>query len=779
MADVSENEKGAVLTSNPNHYLDLLLSSNNIIIRCGTDGVIRYINDFGLRFFGYSSGELLGQNVMTIVPNVEKSTGRDLEALVKDILNNPQEFESVPNENIRKDGKTVWVVWTNKPILDDQGKVQEILTIGSDITALQETKLALRKREERYRDLLHTAMDGHWLVDIQGHLLEVNAAYCRMSGYSEQELLTMHVTDLEMNENAEVVAAHIQKIMVQGQDRFESRHRRKDGVIFDVEACVQYRAADGGQFVGFFRDITDRKRAEEMLRESSSNLRTLHESMRDAFVSVDMDGRLLDFNSSYLELLGYPEEELRSKTYVDLTPEKWHDFEKRIVAEQVLPRGFSDVYEKEYRHKDGTLIPIELRTVLIRDSSGKPELMWAIIRDINERKRTEAALIEAKYLAEQANQAKSQFLANMSHEIRTPLTAIVGFAELLADTGLSEEQHRYLGNISSSSENLLLLINDILDLSRIETGKFKLRSKELHLREIVDEVLVTQALVAQSKGLEIGVDIPDAVPDNLTGDPIRVKQILLNLVGNAIKFTERGEITIAVAVEEQHSSAVLLRIDVIDTGIGIGPEHLTNIFIPFSQVDSSSTRQYGGTGLGLAICAQLASLMGGEIWVDSQLDAGSTFHVRVPFVVNNASSPSCISQHVDQPLLWLGGPLHVLLVEDNETNRLLFTQMLEKYGHSVDVAENGAICLEKWRQTNYDIVLMDVQMPVMDGIEAAMKIREMERGRDTKVPIIALTAHAMKSDRVNLMNKEFDGYLSKPMTVNDLLGEIKRCLPKQ
>jgi CheY-like chemotaxis protein len=257
-----------------------------------------------------------------------------------------------------------------------------------------------------------------------------------------------------------------------------------------------------------------------------------------------------------------------------------------------------------------------------------------------------------------------------------------------------------------------------------------------------------------------------------------VKQILLNLIINAVKFTDKGNITCVVDVEEKHDSTVLLRFDVSDTGIGLNPEDIENIFAPFIQVDTSNTRKKGGAGLGLTVCNQLVSLMEGDIRVDTEVNAGSTFHVRIPFVVNDATPSTYNVRHVDQSQLWVDMPLHVLLVEDNETSRQLFTQMLKKHGHSVDVAENGAMALERWRQTNYDIVLMDVQMPVMDGIVATEKIREMERGGDTKTPIIALTAHAMKKDRSKMTTKGFDGYLTKPTRIKDLFNEMKQCLLK-
>jgi len=364
----------------------------------------------------------------------------------------------------------------------------------------------------------------------------------------------------------------------------------------------------------------------------------------------------------------------------------------------------------------------------------------------------------------------------MSHEIRTPINGIMGMAQLLEYTELSASQKDYLDAIRSSSESLLSLVSDVLDLAKIEAGKVELERKEFSLRGSVSDVIRSQISLAHGKGLSLKTDIPADIPDRFTGDQLRLKQILLNLLGNAVKFTETGEIALSVTMEERQANTVLLRFDVTDSGIGIRPEALETIFNPFSQADASTTRKFGGSGLGLAICAQLSELMGGSICVESCEGVGSTFHVRIPYAVNEAPLELGAPLKVGQSPLWESAPRRILLAEDNDTSRMFFVEVLKRYGHHVDIAVNGAEAVAKWSQADYDLILMDVQMPVMDGIVAVGKIREMEEVKGGHVPAVALTAHAMNDYRLNLLDKGFDGYVSKPTRIKDLLNEIKRCL---
>ncbi len=840
------------------------------------------------------------------------------------------------------DGRVTWASTTKLPLLDQDGVVIGTFGISRDITRRKQTEKSLRDSEALYHSLVESLPVCLFRKDRQGRFTFANRPFCAELDLSLDELVGKTDKDLYPPAMAEKYMADDRRVMESGQV-FEAveEHIGSDGGTSYV-SVLKVPLRDSGQEVigmqGIFWDVTPRLRAEEALRQakhlaedSEKRTRLIVDSAYDAYVAMDAGGHIIDWNRQAELTFGWPREEAVARLLHELIIPPSYRAGHVAGLRHFLATGEGPLLNRRIEfsalRRDGSEFPVEMTISPIR--YGSEWIFSAFLHDITERKQAEAELRLARDAAEAASQAKSEFLANMSHEIRTPMNAIIGLTELLLDMPQSAEQRDYLETVKKSADALLSVINDILDFSKIEAGKLELDYSPFDLRESLGDMLNTLAVRAHQKGLELACHIAPEVPDTVIGDPVRLRQILLNLVGNAIKFTERGEVVVDVqmqgsGVRDQGSGdgsrildprpltpdSCLLHFSVRDTGIGIAADKQTMIFEAFAQADGSTTRRYGGTGLGLAISSRLVQRMGGRIWVESDLGQGSTFHFTArfarhdgalerakrqepsrlrglsvlvvddnatnrfilaetltqwqmrPSTVENAAaalevlesahragepfalvlldahmpevdgfmlaerihkhpdltgatvmmlSSACqslemhrcqelgLAAYLTKPikqaelyraiLAALGSPearpkpppappprtgraLRVLLAEDNLVNQMLAVRLLEKQGHSVVVAANGREAVEAVQRQPFDLVLMDVQMPEMDGFEATAAIRQGERGSGRHLPILAMTAYAMKGDRERCLDSGMDGYVSKPIQPRELWETI-------
>ncbi|MEP7150637.1 MAG: PAS domain S-box protein [Nitrospira sp.] len=692
--------------------------------------------------------------------------------------------------------------------------VASLVSLALEAAERLQAERALRKNEGRTRLIIDTAISGVIGMDDQGSIIDWNVQAEQIFGWTRQEVIGRAMTDTIIPyAHREAHQRGLERFLKTGEGpvmnkRIEITALRRDGIEFPIElAITPLRVENAYTFTAFVVDITERKRAEEALRTSEERLAMTVQGSHIGIWDWNVATNTVYLSTQWKHHLGHDDSTLTNDF------EAWNsrihedDRQRTLETLQAALDGTMNQFEYEHRlrHRDGSYRWILSRGSVIRDGYGVASRMVGIHIDTTDRKRTEEELRAAKEAAEAASKSKSEFLANMSHEIRTPMNGVLGTTELLLNSELTDKQRHLASTVHRSGRTLLAIINDILDFSKIEAGKLELESVGFDLSHVLSESLELFVEAARRKQLQLTQRIGEGVPLYLKGDPVRFRQILLNLLSNAMKFTETGTVSLTTELVESTTDQALLRLTVADSGIGIAAAAKSRIFDAFSQADGSTTRRYGGTGLGLSIAKQLVSLMGGTITVDSMPGIGSTFSftVRLDRQSLGAASLQGLRHCAQLPAPYLateqavGVPRphsspfvtddpapkptgRILLAEDSPVNREVAVGMLEILGYELEVVENGQQALMASDSDNIDMILMDCQMPEMDGLTATGRIRQRERSSGRRrLPIIALTAHAMQGDREQCLAAGMDDYLTKPYTQMQLRDMVLKWLSKQ
>jgi PAS domain S-box-containing protein len=764
-------------------YRDLFDSAPIGYFVLGRQGEILEVNLRGAALLGHPRGAICHHRMGLFVADDDRA---EFDAFCQRVFDadTPQtaEFRLIGG------GQPVVVLMEGVAVGPAGGQSQSCRLAVTDISGRKQAEEALRQREGIYSAIVNQAVDAIVLIDAATlRFVEFNDAACNGLGYTRKEFAALLLTDIQAEMTPDDVSERIRTMLLQtGGDVFENRQRSKDGEIRDRRVSWRVVRIGGRDYiVSIWTDITDQKRAAEALRESEARYHTLFDAGQDAIAlfPTTADGLPLNFievNEVACRMWGYTRQELLSMSPANLIAPEYHAMMPGLGARLVEDRQFRAEWEDIT--KDGRRIPVDVSVTLF-ELGGQP-ISMAVVRDIAERKRAEESLQRAKEVAEAANRAKSEFLANMSHELRTPMTAILGFSDLLNAPHLPfTRQREFLEGIRRNGVALLELINNLLDLSRIEADKLTLEKVDFNLLPVIDDVVSAAKVQAEQKHLRVAVDYCFPLPEKIHTDPPRLREILVNLLGNAVKFTDCGEVRVTVRCLREEGQNAKLQVAVSDSGIGIPPAKIAELFQPFMQADTSATRRYGGMGLGLAISKRLANVLGGDIEAASELGKGSTFTLSVD--VGSLAGARMLSAPVapaaeQEPLPAEPSPClsgRVLVVEDDPGIQHIIALLLQKAGVEVDVAGNGRISLQMAQDSKnegkpYDLILMDIQMPELNGYEATRQLR----GSDWTGPIVALTAYALAGDREKCLAAGCDDYLAKPVLMSSLRRILHRYL---
>ncbi len=686
---------------------------------------------------------------------------------------------------LHKDGKYRWIYSSGKVVeWSANGKPLRMIGTHTDIDEQKRTEIenqrlvsVLKESEETFRRLFQDSLDPVLLME-GVRFVECNQAALDLLGMTYEKFVDISPSQIspELQDNGRTsseMADSIISAVANGEGRrFDWHHIRNDGSSFYVEVSLTPITLSGKQLIHCsWRDITERKRIQDALRVSQARLKFALENSQIGAWEMSLQDYTTERTPIHDRIYGY-ETMLEEWTY-DIFLKHVHP-DDRPEVDRVFRAAEANKQDWKFEFRilraDGEVRWIYAAGGHLINKEGNCEEVSGIVQDITERKIATEKLAKAKEEAEAANQAKSTFLANMSHEIRTPLNGILGKAQLIQTQELDEKIKRQIQSITESARHLLSIVNDILDISKIEAGKLNLERTDFVLREKIEGVLYSLADRADSLGVKLGFVIDSELPEILRGDKKRIRQILFNLVGNAVKFTEQGSVTVRVFRLEPGDENFQVRFEVQDTGLGISPDDQKRLFNLFEQVDNQKTRHFGGTGLGLAICKRLVEQMGGSIGVDSKPGQGSLFWFKIPLsrgtVTGIDPTDTGSTEELARELIQKHAHARVLMVEDNEINQEIAMEMIQNAGIAVDLARNGREAVDMAATKQYDLVLMDIHMPVMDGLEATQKIRSLPNYVDS--PILALTANAFKEDIAYFLSHGMNGHIAKPIIMKNL-----------
>lgn len=704
--------------------------------------------------------------------NRDQSIARERRRIFNNVVASKEQLEW-EEQLLDPDGNYQYHLRKMFPVFDQQGDLEIMIGYGVNITERRKIEEQVRRSEERYRSIFDNSQALICTHSLDGKIIEVNKAVEKTLGFSIDELIGIPIHSLlPESKRAEFDDYYLEAIRKQGKAEgiMVANDRSGHDVFLLYQNFLVSGKNDQPYVIGFAQDITARINAEVALKKSEEKYRGLIENMNLGMVEVAADNTVIFANNSFIEMSGYDSDALTGRKIGDL----FSTNDNIEIANEAIERrrqGKSDAYEILVKNKQGEMKWWLVSGTAKMDVDGNYVGSLGIYLDITPQKTMEIELRKAKNDAELSAYSKELFLANMSHEIRTPMNAIIGIGRLLGKTGLDAQQKYYLDIIENASGNLLVIINDLLDFSKIEAGKVTLEQIGFSLGKITENVIHILKHKCEEKNLSIKYQCSEEIEPVLIGDPYRINQILINLVGNSIKFTERGGITVRCSVESKSLKDQSILFEVEDSGIGMSEEFLSHIFDKFTQEDEGITRKFGGTGLGMSISKQLIELMGGEIAIQSVKNIGTHISFRISFAIGSKNDlPSAWNHKPDTAILH---GKQILLVEDNYMNRVLASTILKQYGASITEAVDGEKAIEKLRSQKFDLILMDIHMPVKDGIEATKFIRE---NLDNTTPIIAMTANAYKREEERCLAVGMNDFISKPFEEERFIYQIAQWL---